>query len=155
MTAPSPAAHDALVDAQLSHAWLPKPADAGVLARWSVFLYGVVCYAIFFGTFLYAYGFVGNILVPKAIDSPAQGSFWLALLVNAGLLLLFAVQHSVMARPGFKRWWTRLVPAPTERSTYVLFSSLALILLFWLWRPMGVVIWDVQQTVAYWGLYAL
>ena len=98
--------------------------------RLSIFLYGVVSYAIFFGTFLYALGFVGNFAVPRTLDGVASTSFTSALLVDLGLLGLFAIQHSVMARPAFKRWFTRLVPVPAERSTYVLLSSLALIAMF-------------------------
>jgi methanethiol S-methyltransferase len=107
-------------------------------------LYGVVAYLIFFGTFCYAMGFVSAWLVPKHIDSAPQSSLMYALLVNAGLLSLFAVQHSVMARPVFKRWWTQFVPEPLERSTYVLLASLCLILLFWKWEPVGGVIWSVE-----------
>lgn len=115
--------------------------------RLAVFTYGVVSYAIFFVTFCYAAGFVGNILAPKSMDSPATATFWTAIAVNAGLLGLFAVQHSVMARPFFKRWLTRHIPEAAERSTYTLLSSLALILLFAQWQPMGGVIWDIQNPV--------
>ena len=121
------------------------------------FAYAVVVYLIFFATFLYAIGFIGNFWVPTALDGPASGTFWQALLINTGLLGLFAVQHSVMARRWFKEAWTKIVPKPVERSTYVLFSSVALIIMFWQWRPMGGVIWSVQDPVGaavLWLLFA-
>jgi protein-S-isoprenylcysteine O-methyltransferase Ste14 len=127
------------------------------MKRFVVFLYGVATYAVFFGTILYSAGFIGNLWVPKSIDSPREVALGTALAVNLGLLLLFALQHSVMARPAFKRWWTRFVPAAAERSTYVLFSSLALIVLFWFWQPMGGVIWSITAPggvdIMY-GIYA-
>ena len=116
--------------------------------RVAVLLYGTFSYAMFFGTFCYAAGFVGNFLVPKTMDSAPTTSFWAALAINASLLTLFAVQHSVMARSFFKRWLTRMIPEAAERSTYTLLSSLALIVLFWQWQPMGGVIWNVQGTWA-------
>ena len=118
------------------------------MQRVLVFIYGVVAYALFFATFLYAIGFVGNLFVPKAIDSAPQVPFNQALLVNLGLLGLFAVQHSLMARPFFKRWLTRFIPQAAERSTFVVASSLALIALFAFWQPMGGVIWSIENPQA-------
>ena len=112
-----------------------------------VFAYGVTCYALFFLTFLYAMGFVGNLIVPRSIDSPATMPLGNALLVNVLLLVVFSLQHSVMARPAFKAKLTKFIPGAAERSTYVLFSSLALLLLFWLWQPMGGIIWNIENTV--------
>ena len=126
-----------------------------MLKRISTFIYGVISYSIFFGTFLYAIGFIGNLVVPKSIDSGRTGPLSEALLIDAGLLMLFAVQHSVMARPWFKRAWTRFVPQPAERSTYVLLSSLALLLMFWQWRPIGGEIWSVEQPVMRLVLYGV
>ncbi|NEQ45686.1 MAG: isoprenylcysteine carboxylmethyltransferase family protein [Leptolyngbya sp. SIOISBB] len=125
------------------------------LSRITAFIYGLICYAIFFVTFLYAIGFVGNLVVPKTIDALPALPFYQALLINIALLGIFGIQHSVMARPAFKRAWTRIVPQAVERSTYVLFSSLCLIALFAFWQPLGITIWDVQNPVGQAILYAL
>ena len=119
--------------------------------------YGLACYVFFLATFLYAIGFVGNVLVPKAIDTGPAAPLAEALLVDTLLLAIFAIQHSVMARPAFKRWWTRIIPQEAERSTYTLLSSLALIALFAFWAPMGGIVWNVEAPVAQaliYGAYA-
>jgi protein-S-isoprenylcysteine O-methyltransferase Ste14 len=125
------------------------------MKRILVFAYGVTSYVICLGAFFYLAGFLGNLLVPRSMDAAPVGPLGEALLVNTLLLGAFALQHSVMARPRFKAWWTRFVPTPAERSTYVMFTNLALILLFWQWRPMGGVIWDVQDPTGRVLLHAL
>ena len=118
------------------------------MSRLIIFLYGVVSYVVFFVTFLYAIGFVSGLVVPKTIDSGMAGGIAEALIVNLLLMSLFAIQHSVMARRQFKQWWTQFVPKSVERSTYVLLASLALVLLFWQWRPIPAVLWQVSDPQA-------
>jgi protein-S-isoprenylcysteine O-methyltransferase Ste14 len=125
-----------------------------MIGRLFAFLYGTASYAVFFATFLYAIGFVGNLAVPKSMDSPAQDPWQTALLIDLGLLALFALQHSIMARPAFKRVLTRFISPVIERSTYVLASSLALIALFWQWRPLGGIVWNVENEIGVALLYA-
>lgn len=126
-----------------------------MIKRIGFFAYGVVCYAVFFATFLYAIGFIGGFGVPTTLDGPARGPLAQAVAINVALLGAFAVQHSVMARKWFKERWTRLVPPVIERSTYVLFSSVALILLFRFWQPLGGVVWSVGNPAGRAVLYAL
>ena len=125
------------------------------MKRFLIFTYGVTCYALSIATLLYTAAFLINVGVPKSIDSAPEVPFISALAINIALLALFSVQHSVMARPTFKRWWTRIVPEPAERSTYMLFSSAALAVLFAYWQPMGVVVWNFEAPVARATLYGV
>lgn len=128
------------------------------MKRFLMLGYGAGCYLVFLGVFAYSIGFVGNLVVPRSVDHGVAAPAAEALLVNLLLLGLFAAQHSVMARPWFKRWWTRLVPEPIERSTYVLMTTLVLALLFWQWRTMPAIVWDVTWSparAALWMLFAL
>jgi len=118
------------------------------MKRLIALLYGVVCYAIFFAAFLYLIGFLSNLLVPRSVDVGPEATLAVALLINLALIALFGVQHTVMARPGFKEAWTKIVPASVERSTYVLLSSLILVLLYWAWRPIDSVIWQMDAAWA-------
>jgi protein-S-isoprenylcysteine O-methyltransferase Ste14 len=125
--------------------------------RLAFFAYGLLAYVVFLGTFLYAIAFVGGIGVPTRLDGDPQSPLLAALAIDAALLTLFAVQHSVMARRWFKEWWTQMVPWTIERSTFVLFASVALIVLFWQWRPIGMPIWTVTDPavrVLLWALFA-
>jgi protein-S-isoprenylcysteine O-methyltransferase Ste14 len=131
-----------------SHAAIHDQAAAGGLARTLTLAYGLTTYALFFGTFLYLIGFIGGFGVPKTLDSGVPGPIGLALAVNLGLLALFAIQHTIMARPAFKRWWTTLIPEQVERSTFVLVTSLLLCLMAWQWRPIAGVVWQVEGAAA-------
>ena len=123
--------------------------------RIAFFTYGFFSYLIFLGTFLYAIGFIGNFGVPRTLDGVASKPLAVAFLIDVGVLTIFAVQHSVMARKWFKDWLTRVVPKPLERSTYVLFSSLALMLLFWQWQPLGGVVWSIDDPAGRMVLHLL
>lgn len=128
------------------------------MKRFAFLLYGVLVYTAFFATFLYLIGFVGNIFVPKGIDGPLQLPLWQALIINAGLILLFALQHSTMARPWFKKWWVKFIPEPIERSTFVLFTVIVLVTLFFFWQPMGGQLWAFEDGMLagiLWALFAL
>lgn len=125
------------------------------MGRSITFIYGLAVYAIFLLTFLYSIGFVGNLLVPKSIDSGVQGSVAASVLVNLALLSAFALQHSIMARPAFKRIWTKVIPKAAERSTYILMTCLALIAIFVFWQPLATSIWDFSNTATGTTLTAL
>jgi protein-S-isoprenylcysteine O-methyltransferase Ste14 len=133
----------------------PPERSTGVIRRLLILTYGTLSYLLALATMLYAVGFIGGFLAPTRLDGPLQDSLAAALAIDGGLLLLFALQHSGMARPGFKRWLTRFVPTPAERSTYVLLSSAALFLLFWQWRPLGVVVWEVTDEGARAAVFVL
>lgn len=121
------------------------------------FVYGLACHALFLGVYLWMAAFFGNFGfgVLPTIDGPRSGSLGVAVAINVALVLLFGVQHSVMARPAFKRWWTRFVPEPIERSTYVLISCLLMILLLWQWRPIGGIVWDIDAPAGRWAMHGL
>lgn len=128
------------------------------MSRLMILLYGATAYVVFLASFLYAIGFVGGLVVPKTIDNGPEAKAVTAAVIDLALLSLFAVQHSVMARPFFKRWWTTIIPPAAERSTYVLLSSLTLFLLFWQWRPLPGVVWNITQPMlaaAFWALFGL
>lgn len=128
------------------------------MKRFLIVGYGAAAYLLFLAAFLYLVAFLGNFWVPRTVDHGLPAPIGEAVLVNIGLLAVFAVQHSVMARPSFKAWWTRIVPSPIERSTYVVLSSVVLVLLYWQWRTMPAVVWDVRPPagrLALWTLFWL
>lgn len=123
------------------------------MKRTAFFIYGVVSYGVFFASFLYIIAFVGDFwFVPKTIDTGPESPLGTAVLINLGLMVVFGIQHTWMARPGFKSWWTKFVPEPIERSTYVLISSVLLFVFYWQWRPMPDIIWRVDSAIGYWVL---
>jgi len=131
---------------------------SGAVSKSLALLYGGVSYLIFLIAFLFAIGFAGNLIVPKSLDAGPVSPSLPSVLLDAALLGLFAIQHSVMARPAFKRWWTRIIPQSVERSTYVLFSSLLLLLLYWQWRPLPTIIWRVENPIGsaiIWALFVI
>ncbi|MBI5762609.1 MAG: isoprenylcysteine carboxylmethyltransferase family protein [Planctomycetes bacterium] len=120
------------------------------------FAYGTVCYVMFLAVFVYAVGFLGNAVVPRTINTGPSASLGMALAIDLALIALFGAQHSIMARPTFKRWWTKIVPQPIERSTYVFATNIVLALLFWQWRPMTGIVWNIESGPirnAVWGLF--
>jgi protein-S-isoprenylcysteine O-methyltransferase Ste14 len=125
------------------------------MGRILTLVYGAVAYAFFLGTFLYAIGFIGNLLVPKSVDGPSSAGTGTAIAIDIALMALFAVQHSIMARPGFKRWWTQFVPNSMERSTFVLSTNVVLVLLYWQWQPINTIVWSVENAVGVWVLWGL
>jgi methanethiol S-methyltransferase len=130
-------------------------APTALTGRLAVLVYGVLAYAAFITTLLYAIGFVGNWIVPKSIDSGTPGPLVPSLLINTALLSVFVLQHTIMARPAFKRWWTRVIPPPMERSTFVLLASAALALVLWQWRPLPARVWEVTHPLGAGALTAL
>ncbi len=126
-----------------------------VMKKIIILIYGILAYIIFLISFLYSIGFVNNLWVPKGIDSGVETNVITALLINVGLLSLFAIQHSVMARPSFKKWWIQIIGKPAERSTYILLTSLALLLIFWKWQPMTATVWTIENNTIAVGIQVL
>jgi len=131
-----------------THAAAYDDTPGHALSRALILAYGIGSYALFFGTFLYLIGFIGGFGVPKTLDSGVPGPVGTAIAINVGLLALFAIQHTIMARPAFKRWWTTIIPEPAERSTFVLITSLLLCLIAWQWQPISGVVWQVEGAAA-------
>lgn len=117
------------------------------MKKFVILVYGLIAYVVFLISFLYAIGFISDFLVPKTINSETESSGITALLINLSLLSLFAIQHSVMARPGFKAWWIKIIGKPAERSTYILLTSLILLLIFWKWQPINTLVWQVDNSI--------